>query len=97
MKSDRLLHAFKCRPLRRTDLRGMFESKPGPPSDSERLEAICQHTHRSLRYYATAFLNSDGEERDRMRLYLDFAANYMALIEGESLNERHAGSAVRDR
>jgi hypothetical protein len=66
----------------------MFESMPDPPSDSERLEAIRQHTHRSLRYYATAFLNSNGKERDQMRSHLDLAANYMALIEGESVDDR---------
>lgn len=59
-----------------------------PPSDSDRLDAIRRHAHATLRYYATAFHFSEGEKRDWMRSYLDQAANYMALIEGEPLDDR---------
>lgn len=62
---------------------------PDPhPSDGERLTALRRHTHGSLRYYATAFLHTDNEERDWMRSHLDLAANYMALIEGDALDDR---------
>jgi hypothetical protein len=56
------------------------------PSDAERLDAIRRHAHDSLRYYATAALG--GEDQAWMRAYLALAANYMALAEGDSLDDR---------
>jgi hypothetical protein len=58
------------------------------PSDTERIDAIRRHAHHSLRYYATAVLQEHGGDRDWMRAYLTLAANYMALVEGDSLDDR---------
>lgn len=59
---------------------------PGP-SDRDRIDAIHRHAHQALRYYATAFLRERGDDRDLMRVYLDLTGNFMALIEGASLDE----------
>jgi hypothetical protein len=69
------------------------------PSDAERLDAIRRHADHSLRYYATAFLH-ESDDRDWMRAYLNLSANYMALIEGETLDDRsmlHRRSAISER
>ena len=78
----------------------MFWSMPFDhrPSDAERLDAIRRHAHDSLRYFATAALG--GEDRDWTRAYLDLTANYMALAEGDSLDDRsmlEKGSEIADR
>lgn len=57
------------------------------PSDAERLDAIRRHADQSLRYYATACLR-ESDDRDWMRAYLTLSANYMALVEGELLDDR---------
>jgi hypothetical protein len=59
---------------------------PGP-SDRDRIDAIHRHAHQALRYYATAFLHERGDDRDLMRVSLDLTGNFMALIEGASLDE----------
>ena len=59
---------------------------PGP-SDGDRIDAIHRHANQALRYYATAFLHERGDDRDLMRVYLDLTANFMALIESDSLDE----------
>lgn len=59
---------------------------PGP-SDRDRIDAIHRHAHQALRTYAAAFLHERGDDRDPMRLYLDLTGNFMAPIDGASLDE----------
>jgi hypothetical protein len=58
------------------------------PSDVERLDAIRQHAHETLRYIATAVLHEDGKNREWLRSQLDLIANFMALVEGDSVDLR---------
>jgi hypothetical protein len=58
------------------------------PSDVERLDAIRQHAHETLRYLATAVLHENGENREWMQSQLHLVANFMALVEGDSVDLR---------
>jgi hypothetical protein len=63
----------------------------GPePSTEDRLEAIRAHAHRSMRYYATAYLRETGENKRRIETYMGMAADYLALLEGPALDDRSA-------
>ncbi len=76
------------------DERGLAydESDPlpsgSPPSDMERLDAIRRQIHDALRYYATAYLNENGENQSRIHAYLTMSANVMCLFEADSLDNR---------
>jgi hypothetical protein len=64
------------------------------PSVEERLVRIREVAHRGLRYYATAYLNTDVAkehmiaERDLLMAYMTELANVMALLEGDALDDR---------
>jgi hypothetical protein len=64
------------------------------PTVEERLARIREVTDRGLRYYATAYLNTDvGEEhmiaeRDLLMAYMNQLANVVALLEGDDLSDR---------
>jgi hypothetical protein len=40
-----------------------------------------------MRYYATAFLRENEENRDLMRAYMGITANFLALLDGNSLDD----------
>jgi hypothetical protein len=59
------------------------------PSNDARLEAIRTHADETMRYYATAFLQEENvEHREWMRAYLSITANFIALAEGDRLDDR---------
>ena len=64
------------------------------PTVEERLARIREVAHRGLRYYATAYLNTDVAEehviakRDLLIAYMRELANVMALLEGNELDDR---------
>ena len=64
------------------------------PTVEERLARIREVAHRSLRYYATAFLNTDVAEehviaeRDLLMAYMTDLANVMALLDDNELDDR---------
>jgi len=64
------------------------------PTVKERLARIREVTDGGLRYYATAYLNTDvGEEhliaeRDLLMAYMNQLANVVALLEGNDLSDR---------
>lgn len=64
------------------------------PTVEERLARIREVAHRSLRYYATAYLNTDVAEehviaeRDLLMAYMTDLANVMALLDGNELDDR---------
>lgn len=64
------------------------------PTAEERLARIREVTDRGLRYYATAYLNTDvGEEhmiaeRDLLMAHMRQLANVVALLEGSDLSDR---------
>jgi len=59
-----------------------------PPNDA-RLEAIRTHADQTMRYYATAFLREENaENREWMRAYMSITANFIALVDGDRLDDR---------
>lgn len=64
------------------------------PTVEERLARIREVAHRSLRYYATAYLKTDVAEedviaeRDFLRACMTDLANVMALLEGDELDDK---------
>jgi hypothetical protein len=59
-----------------------------PPSDIDRLKAIRAHADVSMRYYATAFLRETEENRELMQAYMAITANILALLDGDTLDDR---------
>jgi hypothetical protein len=72
------------------------------PTDEQRLARVREVAHRSLRYYATAYLNTDVAEehviaeRDLLMAYMTDLANVMALLEGDELDDRAMMAARHD-
>ena len=64
------------------------------PTVEARLTRIREVTHNALRYYATAYLNTDTKEehmvaeRDLLMAYMTQAANIMALLDDAELGDR---------
>jgi hypothetical protein len=58
------------------------------PTDRERLRAVLAHADQTVRYYATAYLREDEGDRQLMSAYMAIAANVIALIEGDRLDDR---------
>ena len=58
------------------------------PSDNDRLEAIRAYADGAMRYYATAFLRETDENRELMRAYMGIAANILALLDRDTLDDR---------
>ena len=59
-----------------------------PPSDDDRLTAIRAHADQMMRYYSTAFLRESDENRDLMSAYMSITANFLALLDGDTLDDR---------
>jgi hypothetical protein len=57
------------------------------PSDNDRLKAIRAHADQAMRYYATSFLRETDENRDLMQAYMAIAANILALIDRDALDD----------
>jgi len=72
------------------------------PTVEERLGRIREVAHRSLRYYATAYLKTDVAEehviaeRDLLMAYMTDLANVMALLEGDELDDKAMMAARRE-
>lgn len=64
------------------------------PTVEERLGRIREVADRGLRYYATAYLNTDDAEmhtiaeRNLLRAYMTELSNVMAILEGEDIGDR---------
>jgi hypothetical protein len=58
------------------------------PSDDERLSVIRAHADQTMRYYATAFMRENEENRELLRVYMSITANFIALAEGDRLDDR---------
>jgi hypothetical protein len=65
------------------------------PSDDERRNVIRAHADQAMRYYATAFMRENGENRELLRVYMSITANFIALVEGDRLDDR-AMNGTRD-
>jgi hypothetical protein len=59
-----------------------------PPTTDERLEAIRQHAHGSIRYLATAISREPEEYRRWLEAQLAMAATFMALLEADATDTR---------
>lgn len=58
------------------------------PDDHDRLQAIRAHADQTMRYYATVFLRENDENRDLMRAYMSITANFLALLDRDSPDDR---------
>lgn len=59
------------------------------PTVDERLQRVREVTERALRSYATAYLGeSDAAEKERLRLYMDLVAPYLALADRPDIDDR---------
>jgi hypothetical protein len=60
----------------------------GRPSDDDRLKAIRAHADGTMRYYATAYLRGTEQDRELMQAYMAITANFLALLDASSLDDR---------
>ena len=64
------------------------------PTTEERLDRIREVTEHGLRYYATAYLKTPGDEahtiseRDLLMAHMTQLANVLALLDGDDLGDR---------
>lgn len=66
----------------------MLDLMTAPAGDDDRLRAIRAHADQTMRYYATAFLRENEVNRDLMRAYMSITANFLALLDGDSLDDQ---------
>jgi hypothetical protein len=60
----------------------------GRPSADDRLKAIRAHADGTMRYYATAYLRGTEQDRELMQAYMAITANFLALLDASSLDDR---------